>query len=77
MQKTGRFTRTAVTAEIPAAYCESHVVLAYATTIAGAQGRTFDTGHVLVTPRTTAGALYVGMTRGREANHAYVITDSH
>ena len=70
-------TRTAVTAEVPAAYCEGHVVLAYATTIAGAQGRTVDTGHVLVTPRTTAGALYVGMTRGRNANHAYVITDSH
>ena len=70
-------TRTAVTAEVPAAYCEGHVVLAYATTIAGAQGRTLDTGHVLVTPRTTAGALYVGMTRGRETNHAYVITDSH
>ena len=69
--------RTAVTAEIPAAYSEGHVVLAYATTIAGAQGRTLDTGHVLVTPRTTAGALYVGMTRGRDTNHAYVITDSH
>jgi conjugative relaxase-like TrwC/TraI family protein len=70
-------TRTAVTAEIPAGYAHDHVVLAYATTIAGAQGRTLDTGHVLVTPRTAAGALYVGMTRGREANHAYVITDSH
>lgn len=70
-------TRTAVTAEIPATYARDHVVLAYATTIAGAQGRTVDTGHVLVTPRTTAGALYVGMTRGRETNHAYVITDSH
>ena len=70
-------TRTAVTAEIPAAYASDHVVLAYATTIAGAQGRTVDTGHVLVTPRTPAGALYVGMTRGRETNHAYVITNSH
>lgn len=70
-------TRTAVTAEIPASYAHNHVVLAYATTIAGAQGRTLDTGHVLVTPHTTAGALYVGMTRGRQANHAYVITDSH
>ena len=70
-------TRTAATAEIPAGYSHDHVVLAYATTIAGAQGRTLDTGHVLVTPRTTASALYVGMTRGRQANHAYVITDSH
>jgi len=70
-------TRTAVTATIPAGYANEHVVLAYATTIAGAQGRTLDTSHVLVTPRTTASALYVGMTRGRQTNHAYVITDSH
>ena len=70
-------TRTAVTAEIPAGYARDHVVLAYATTIAGAQGRTLDTGHVLVTAHTTVGSLYVGMTRGRQANHAYVITDSH
>ena len=58
-------------------YLDRYVVLAYATTIAGAQGRTVDQGHVLVTPRTTAESLYVGMTRGRESNVAHVICDRH
>ncbi len=52
-------------------------MLAYATTIAGAQGRTTDRSHVLVTPRTTAQSLYVGMTRGRQANTAHVVCDAH
>jgi len=52
-------------------------VLGYATTIAGAQGRTVDRGHVVVTPRTTSASLYVGMSRGRDANHAHVVCDSH
>jgi hypothetical protein len=58
-------------------YAAADVVLAYATTIAGAQGRTADRGHVLVTPRTSAQALYVGMTRGRESNIAHVVCDGH
>jgi hypothetical protein len=58
-------------------YAATDVVLAYATTIAGAQGRTADRGHVLVTPRTSAQALYVGMTRGRESNIAHVVCDGH
>ena len=65
------------TAQLSAEYVADHVVLAYATTIAGAQGRTVDTSHTLVTPRTAAAALYVGLTRGRHANHAHVITDGH
>jgi hypothetical protein len=64
-------------AVLPADYVASDVVLAYATTIAGAQGRTVDRGHTVVTPRTTSASLYVGMTRGRECNHAHVVTDSH
>jgi ATP-dependent exoDNAse (exonuclease V) alpha subunit len=58
-------------------YAAADVVLAYATTIAGAQGRTADCGHVLVTPQTSAQALYVGMTRGRESNIAHVVCDGH
>jgi conjugative relaxase-like TrwC/TraI family protein len=63
--------------EIPASYAAEHVTLAYAVTIAGGQGRTVDTGHTIVTPRTNSLALYVAMTRGRTANHAWVITDNH
>ena len=69
--------RRAARVAIDVGYLAEHVHLAYATTVAGAQGRTVDTGHVIVTPHTTAGALYVGMTRGRLANHAHVVTDSH
>jgi hypothetical protein len=49
----------------------------YATTIAGAQGRTVDRGHVVVTPRTSSASLYVGMSRGRDSNHTHVVCDSH
>jgi conjugative relaxase-like TrwC/TraI family protein len=65
--------RVAITAD----YASRSVVLAYATTLAGAQGRTCDRGHVVVTPRTTAASLYVGMSRGRSDNHAHVVTDGH
>ena len=58
-------------------YLGQHVALAYATTIAGAQGRTVERGHVLVTPRTSAESLYVGMTRGRASNVAHVVCDRH
>ena len=64
-------------AVLPSAYVRADVVLGYATTIAGAQGRTVDAGHVVVTPRTTSASLYVGMTRGSESNHAHVVCDSH
>jgi conjugative relaxase-like TrwC/TraI family protein len=58
-------------------YLGRSVVLAYGTTLAGAQGRTVDRGHVLITPRTAAQSVYVGMTRGRANNTAHVITDGH
>lgn len=70
-------TRRGTTASFTAEYTSRHVVLAYATTMAGAQGRTVDTGHALVTPRTAAAALYVALTRGRLSNHAHVISDGH
>jgi hypothetical protein len=72
-----RHVRHKRTVAITPDYVKKHTVLAYGATIAGAQGRTTDTGHVLVTPRTNAASLYVGMTRGRQTNHAHVITDGH
>jgi len=65
---TGREVR------LPATYVAAHVDLAYATTTHRSQGRTVDAAHVLVTPTTTRELLYVGATRGREANHLYVDT---
>lgn len=49
--------------------------LGYAVTAHRAQGVTTDTSHVVVTSTTTRENLYVAMTRGREANHAYVAID--
>lgn len=52
-------------------YAESHLHLAYATTVYGVQGETTDVS--LVGPGVDAAGLYVGMTRGRSDNKAIVI----
>lgn len=64
------------TLTLPAAYVAEHVELAYSTTAHRAQGSTVDTAHAVVSgPSMTREILYVAMTRGRAANHAYVTTD--
>jgi conjugative relaxase-like TrwC/TraI family protein len=60
---------------LPARYVAAHVELGYASTIHRAQGTTVDTAHVLAQPGMTRQSLYVAMTRGRQANHAYVPLD--
>lgn len=60
---------------LPADYVSDHVDLGYAVTAHRAQGLTTDTAHALIEATTTKENLYVAMTRGREANHAYVATD--
>jgi len=60
---------------LPAAYVREHLDLGYAVTAHRSQGITTDTAHTLVEPGTTRENLYVSMTRGREANTAYVATD--
>ena len=47
---------------------------AYAGNTHVAQGRTTSTAHLLVTGSLNRRSLYVGMTRGRKANTAYVAT---
>ena len=60
---------------VPVNYLKEHAVLAYATTVHAAEGRTVDTCHALTGEGLNRALLYVSMSRGREANHAYVITD--
>jgi conjugative relaxase-like TrwC/TraI family protein len=60
---------------LPAAYVAEHVDLGYATTAHRAQGITVDRCHVLAAPGMPREAFYVAMTRGRDANTAYVATD--
>ena len=62
------------TFRVPRAYLASHAELAYAGNVHVAQGRTVDTAHLLVTDSLSRQALYVGMTRGRQANTAHVVT---
>lgn len=62
-------------AVLPAEYVAENVDLGYAITAHRAQGITVDTAHVMVSTSSSHGDVYVGMTRGREANIAYVALD--
>ncbi|ODU04156.1 MAG: TrwC relaxase [Pseudonocardia sp. SCN 72-86] len=64
------------TITLPPSYVVEHLALGYASTVHAAQGATVDTSHSVVTPRTGPAALYVGLSRGREANIAHVATVS-
>ena len=65
-QETGR----ALT--LPAEYVAHTVDLGYASTYHGAQGSTVDVTHCALTGTESRQLFYVGMSRGRAANHAYV-----
>ena len=62
------------TFRVPRTYLAANAELAYAGNVHVAQGRTVDTAHLLVTDSLSRQALYVGMTRGRQANTAHVVT---
>jgi exodeoxyribonuclease V alpha subunit len=62
--------------ELPAAYVNEHVELAFATTVYGAQGDTVDSAHLVIGDGTGAAAAYVGMTRGRHTNAAHLVAYS-
>jgi hypothetical protein len=53
-------------------YLREHVSLGYAVTVHSAQGVTADTTHAVLGENTTRSLLYVAMTRGRQANTAYL-----
>jgi hypothetical protein len=59
---------------LPAGYVTEHLALGYAATVHAAQGVTVDTTHSVVSVRTGPASLYVGLSRGREANTAHVAT---
>jgi conjugative relaxase-like TrwC/TraI family protein len=67
-------TTTGARVVVDAAYTAANVELGYATTLHRAQGRTVDRAHCYVSPTTSRELLYVAMTRGRDANLAYVDT---
>lgn len=54
------------------AYLREHVHLGYAVTLQSAQGVTADTSYPILSERTNRNLLYLGLTRGREINRAYI-----
>ncbi len=60
---------------LPAGYAAEDLDLGYAVTSYRAQGITVDSSHVLADASMTRENFYVAMTRGKEANIAYVAID--
>ncbi|WP_052023060.1 ATP-dependent DNA helicase [Actinotalea ferrariae] len=60
---------------LPAAYVAENVELGYATSTARTQGMTVDETHTLAAPGMGREDLCVAMSRGRERNRVYVVTD--
>jgi len=65
------------TIRLPADYVTENLELGYAQTSHATQGRTVDVGLLLVDSPTDSRGVYTPMTRGREANHAYVVTQDN
>jgi hypothetical protein len=62
---------------LPADYVRGHVELGYAQTSQASQGRTVDTALLLLDTSTDTRGIYTPMTRGRDANHAYVAIEEN
>jgi conjugative relaxase-like TrwC/TraI family protein len=69
-------TDTGRTVTLPGDYVGEHTELGYAATVHGAQGITADTCHTLASGEESRQLFYVAMTRGRAANHVYLVTAS-
>ncbi|UOE42719.1 hypothetical protein [Agromyces larvae] len=61
------------TVRLPAEYVAEHTHLAYASTAYGTQGATASAAHTVITDSMAAASLYVGMTRGRNANRLHLV----
>ncbi|WP_051388806.1 MobF family relaxase [Arthrobacter sp. 35W] len=70
---TGRRLDAGTTVTLPASYLVASAELGYATTAHRSQGITVDTSHTVITQGClTRELFYVGMTRGRSSNAAYI-----
>ena len=61
------------TVRLPADYVAEHTHLAYATTAYGVQGATVPESRTVLSDALDSGGVYVGMTRGRDANRLHVV----
>uniref|UniRef100_UPI0039EECE47 ATP-dependent DNA helicase n=1 Tax=Sinomonas sp. G460-2 TaxID=3393464 RepID=UPI0039EECE47 len=71
---TGRKRNASI--RLPAEYVAEHAHLAYAATAYGVQGATALASHTRLTDQTSAAAVYVGMTRGRQANQLHIVAEN-
>ena len=69
-----RHTRSGRYVTLPPQYIAESVELGYASTTHTAQGITADTMHGLLTGAETRQQAYTMLTRGRTANHTYLVT---
>jgi conjugative relaxase-like TrwC/TraI family protein len=60
---------------LPATYVAEHLDLGYAQTSHATQGRTVDTALLLIDTPADSRGVYTPMTRGRDSNRAYVVTE--
>ena len=63
------------TVTLPADYVAEHAHLAYAATAHGVQGTTTTEAHTVLSDALDAAGVYVGMTRGREANVLHLVAE--
>ncbi len=61
------------TVHLPAEYVTEHTHLAYAATAYGVQGITAPASHTVLSDVLDAAGVYVGLTRGRDANRLHVV----
>ncbi len=75
-REVGSGRRNARTVTLPAEYVTEHAHLSYAATAYGVQGATVDASHTVLSEATSAAGVYVGMTRGREANRLHIVAEN-
>lgn len=63
-------------AHLPGEYLTEHAELAYAGTTETTQGATIDRSRGLINERANRPDVYIPLTRGRQSNVAYVVTDA-
>lgn len=67
--------RHGAVAHFPIDYATEHLTLAYAVTVHASQSLTVDTGHFVADEGTSREAAYPGITRGRESNHVWLVSE--
>ena len=65
------------TIRLPPEYVAKDLELGYAQTSHATQGRTVDTALLLIDSHTDSRGVYTPMTRGREANQAYIVVEDN